>query len=57
MSTAEVRGTAATSDQRLGKVDMKVEVVTVPVSDVDRATEFYRKVGWRQDVTPPTVIQ
>jgi catechol 2,3-dioxygenase-like lactoylglutathione lyase family enzyme len=32
---------------------MKLEVVTIPVSDVDRATKFYRKLGWRQDVTPP----
>jgi catechol 2,3-dioxygenase-like lactoylglutathione lyase family enzyme len=36
---------------------MKLEVITVPVADVDRSTEFYRTVGWRQDVTPPTVIQ
>jgi len=36
-----------------GKVDMKLEVVVIPVSDVDRATEFYKKLGWRQDVTPP----
>jgi catechol 2,3-dioxygenase-like lactoylglutathione lyase family enzyme len=33
--------------------DMKLEVVTIAVSDVDRATEFYRRLGWRQDVTPP----
>ncbi len=33
--------------------DMKLEVVVIPVSDVDRATEFYRRLGWRQDVTPP----
>jgi catechol 2,3-dioxygenase-like lactoylglutathione lyase family enzyme len=32
---------------------MKLEVVTIPVSDVDRATEFYVGLGWRQDVTPP----
>lgn len=37
--------------------DMKLEVVTIPVSDVDRATEFYTRVGWRQDVTPPFVVQ
>jgi catechol 2,3-dioxygenase-like lactoylglutathione lyase family enzyme len=36
-----------------GKVDMKLEVVVIPVSDVERATEFYKKLGWRQDVTPP----
>ncbi|HEV3135203.1 MAG TPA: VOC family protein [Acidimicrobiia bacterium] len=36
-----------------GAVDQKLEVVVIPVSDVDRATEFYRSLGWRQDVTPP----
>ena len=44
---------AAAAGGRVGPVDMKLEVVTIPVSDVDRATEFYRRVGWRQDVTPP----
>jgi catechol 2,3-dioxygenase-like lactoylglutathione lyase family enzyme len=34
-------------------VDMKLEVVVIPVTDVDRAEQFYRKLGWRQDVTPP----
>ncbi len=38
-------------------IDMKLEVIVVPVSDVDRATEFYRKLGWRQDVTPPGIVQ
>jgi catechol 2,3-dioxygenase-like lactoylglutathione lyase family enzyme len=28
-------------------------VVTIPVSDADRATKFYLSLGWRQDVTPP----
>ena len=32
---------------------MKLEVVVIPVSDVERATKFYTKLGWRQDVTPP----
>ena len=31
------------------EVDMKLEVVFVPVSDVERAAAFYRKLGWRQD--------
>jgi len=31
------------------EVDMKLEVVVVPVSDVERAAQFYRKLGWRQD--------
>ncbi len=34
-------------------VDQKLEVIVIPVSDVERATEFYRRLGWRQDVTPP----
>ena len=38
-------------------VDMKLEIVVIPVSDVDRAKEFYAKLGWRQDVTPPGVVQ
>src|SRR5262249_17833047 len=33
----------------VGTVDMKLEVVTVPVSDVDRAKAFYRSLGWRLD--------
>jgi catechol 2,3-dioxygenase-like lactoylglutathione lyase family enzyme len=31
------------------RVDMKLEVVVIPVSDVDRAKEFYTKLGWRLD--------
>ena len=34
-------------------IDMKLEVIVIPVSDEERAEQFYRKVGWRQDVTPP----
>jgi catechol 2,3-dioxygenase-like lactoylglutathione lyase family enzyme len=30
-------------------VDMKLEVVVVPVSDVDKAREFYQGLGWRLD--------
>jgi len=32
-----------------GTTDMKLEVVTVPVSDVDRAKRFYQSLGWRLD--------
>jgi catechol 2,3-dioxygenase-like lactoylglutathione lyase family enzyme len=53
MSTTDVRSTDATSPAKAGTVDMKLEVVTIPVSDVDRATAFYSSLGWRQDVTPP----
>jgi catechol 2,3-dioxygenase-like lactoylglutathione lyase family enzyme len=30
-------------------VDMKLEVVVVPVTDVDRAKQFYKSLGWRED--------
>src|SRR5215472_8119622 len=38
-------------------VDMKLEVVTIPVSDVSRARQFYASLGWRLDTTPPVVVQ
>lgn len=31
-------------------VDFKLEVVVLPVSDVDRAKDFYRRIGFREDV-------
>src|SRR5689334_24870082 len=33
----------------VARVDMKFEVVVIPVSDVDRAKEFYSRLGWRLD--------
>src|ERR1700685_2510779 len=30
-------------------VDMRLEVVVLPVSDVDRAKAFYKELGWRED--------
>ena len=44
-------------DANIAKVDMKLEVVVIPVSDVDRAKEFYGRLGWRLDVTPSGVVQ
>src|SRR5829696_4652968 len=38
------------SETSAGGIDMKIEVVTVPVSDVDRAKEFYERLGWRLDI-------
>jgi len=39
----------ATSDASVARVDMKLEIVVIPVSDVDRAKEFYARLGWRLD--------
>jgi predicted enzyme related to lactoylglutathione lyase len=36
-------------DASVGRVDMKLEVQIIPVSDVDRSKEFYKRVGWRFD--------
>ena len=49
MSTQEVRGGEAARNSAAAMVDMKLEVVVIPVSDVDRAKEFYSKLGWRLD--------
>ena len=32
-----------------GRIDMKLEVIVIPVSDVDRAKQFYASLGWRLD--------
>jgi catechol 2,3-dioxygenase-like lactoylglutathione lyase family enzyme len=34
----------------MGTIDMGLEVVTLPVSDVDRAMRFYESLGWRFDI-------
>ena len=36
-------------DATAARVDMKFEVSLIPVSDVDRAKEFYARLGWRLD--------
>jgi catechol 2,3-dioxygenase-like lactoylglutathione lyase family enzyme len=36
-------------DGGAARVDMKLEVALIPVSDVDRAKEFYTRLGWRLD--------
>src|SRR5579862_1080360 len=47
MSAEQVSGSGAGSAAR---VDMKFEIVVIPVSDIDRAKEFYGgKLGWRLD--------
>ena len=49
----EISNNATTIDTSVATVDMKLEAIVIPVSDVERAEEFYRKLRWRQDVTPP----
>jgi catechol 2,3-dioxygenase-like lactoylglutathione lyase family enzyme len=49
MSTTAIRSNDSTADTRVGQVDLKLEVITIPVSDFDRAKEFYGGLGWRLD--------
>jgi catechol 2,3-dioxygenase-like lactoylglutathione lyase family enzyme len=49
MSTKEVSKNEETKSASVANLDMKLEVVVIPVSDVDRAKEFYGRLGWRLD--------
>ena len=49
---SEIRGNDV-EQAGVATVDMKLEVIVLPVSDFERAAQFYRLLGWRQDVTPP----
>jgi catechol 2,3-dioxygenase-like lactoylglutathione lyase family enzyme len=50
MSNDEVRSNEAAGSASAAKVDMKLEVVVIPVSDIDRARQFYERIGWRLNV-------
>jgi len=41
------------NDASIKHVDLKFEAVVIPVSDVDRAKEFYARLGWRLDADFP----
>jgi catechol 2,3-dioxygenase-like lactoylglutathione lyase family enzyme len=47
MSTTETRGEE--SGASVKPADLKLEVVVLPVADVDRAKDFYERLGWRLD--------
>jgi catechol 2,3-dioxygenase-like lactoylglutathione lyase family enzyme len=49
MSSTDASAGTSTETPRAGTIDMKLEVVTLPVSDVDRAKRFYQSLGWRLD--------
>jgi catechol 2,3-dioxygenase-like lactoylglutathione lyase family enzyme len=52
LSAQEARSSDAIT-AGVATVDMKLEAIVIPVSDAERAEQFYRRLGWRQDVTPP----
>jgi catechol 2,3-dioxygenase-like lactoylglutathione lyase family enzyme len=47
--SAEVLEKTAAATPRARAADMKLEIVVIPVSDVDRAKNFYASLGWRLD--------
>lgn len=49
MSTDEIRSDGKSNTTTYPSVDMKLEVVVIPVSDVERAKQFYGSLGWRLD--------
>ena len=49
MSSAPMQSEQTARSLNAGTVDMKLEVVVIPVSDVDRAKRFYGGLGWRLD--------
>jgi catechol 2,3-dioxygenase-like lactoylglutathione lyase family enzyme len=49
MASTDVSDQAAGGTPSSLGYDMKLEVVTLPVSDVDRAKRFYQSLGWRLD--------
>src|ERR1700727_2661038 len=48
-TTYEIQANDDASEASVAKVDMKLEIVVIPVSNVDRAKEFYARLGWRLD--------
>jgi catechol 2,3-dioxygenase-like lactoylglutathione lyase family enzyme len=48
MSTTQA-STAPSNDPTAATVDLKLEVIVIPVTDVDRAKTFYGNLGWRLD--------
>ena len=50
MSSSDVSTVGSTETAELSTIDMGLEVVTIPVSDVDRALRFYQSLGWRLDI-------
>src|SRR5271156_2874088 len=45
----EAQTNAVTSEASVARLDMKFEIAVIPVSDMDRAKEFYLRLGWRLD--------
>jgi len=49
MSSTQMHSETASETSKAPAVDMKLEVVVIPVADVERAKRFYGGLGWRLD--------
>jgi catechol 2,3-dioxygenase-like lactoylglutathione lyase family enzyme len=49
MNTAQASSKSATVSPQKPSADLKLEVIVIPVADVDRAKRFYGGLGWRPD--------
>ena len=49
MATLNSEVSKSSKDSNSATMDMKLEVVVIPVSNIDRAKDFYAKLGWRLD--------
>jgi catechol 2,3-dioxygenase-like lactoylglutathione lyase family enzyme len=49
VNSTDVRSDTAGKTAKVEQVDMKLEIVVIPVADVDRAKRFYDRLGWRLD--------
>src|SRR5258707_6280355 len=50
MNSPQLRSKTAIEMSGAQMIDLKLEVVVIPVSDVDRAKRFYGDLGWRLDI-------
>jgi catechol 2,3-dioxygenase-like lactoylglutathione lyase family enzyme len=50
MSSTDINTAPTSQSEKAPGVDMNLEVVTLPVADVDRAKSFYESLGWRLDI-------
>ena len=53
MTQSEKVATGVKVVTRSAKIDMKIEALVIPVSDVDRTKQFYANLGWRLDADFP----
>ena len=53
MSNTPTRSEQSSQNQSAGTVDLKLEAIVIPVTDVDRAKRFYGSLGWQLDADFP----